>query len=56
MCFAMEQLHYEEGTYHDQCQVFEASKSGDAVLLGKILRELEYNERAYALEERTHHH
>ena len=51
----MEQLHYEEGTYHDQCQVFEASKSGDAVLLGKILRELEYNERAYALEERTHH-
>lgn len=54
MCFAMEQSHYEEGTY-DQWQVFEASKSGDAVLLGKILRELKYNEGAYDLEERTHH-
>ena len=51
----MEQLHYEEGTYHDQCQVFEASKSGDAVLLGKSLRKLKCNERAYALEERTCH-
>ena len=51
----MEQLHYEEGTYHDQCQVFEASKSGDAVLLDKSLRKLKCNERAYALEERTCH-
>ena len=51
----MEQLHYEEVTHHDQCQVFEASKSGDAVLLGKSLRKLKCNERAYALEERTCH-
>lgn len=51
----MEQLHYEERKYPDESQVFEASKSGDAVLLGKILRELKCNERAYALEERTCH-
>ena len=48
----MEQLHYEEGTYHDQCQVFEASKSGDAVLLDKSLRKLKCNERAYAFNRR----
>ena len=55
VCFVMEQLHYEEGTYHDQCQVFEASESGDAVSLDKSLRKLKCNERAYALEERTCH-
>ena len=51
----MEQLHYEERKYHGESQVFEASKSGDAVLLGKSLRKLNCNERAYALEERTCH-
>ena len=51
----MEQLHYEERKYHGESQVFEASKSGDAVLLGKSLRKLKCNERAYALEERTCH-